>query len=172
MHHAAPELYGHVVATDAFGDAYVIPAPDTLKNIQECMGAAAVTLPTHKDFTTTTSGEDSNTKSRVDPNSNLEFKTSHQISLDAEAKSPAVSSDVDQGTNPYDSSGSQDTVSTGHEGFYAEYSPAHTLVDGYEDGKTFHVSFSNSFASNLALLGTMRHYPLCPHQHRHDQDIE
>ncbi|KAF2252342.1 hypothetical protein BU26DRAFT_255696 [Trematosphaeria pertusa] len=53
VHHASPELYGHVVATDAFGDAYIIPAPDTLENIRECTGAVSVTLPDRHDFTST-----------------------------------------------------------------------------------------------------------------------
>jgi hypothetical protein len=39
-----------VVATDAFGDAYVIPAVDTLDNIRECMGAISVQLPSQEDF--------------------------------------------------------------------------------------------------------------------------
>jgi hypothetical protein len=46
VHSAEPALYGHVVATDAFGDAYVIPAIDTLENIRKCLGAVSVQLPT------------------------------------------------------------------------------------------------------------------------------
>jgi hypothetical protein len=50
IHSAAPELYGHVVATDAIGDAYIIPALDTFSNIRDCMGAVAVQLPTVQDI--------------------------------------------------------------------------------------------------------------------------
>lgn len=46
VHSASPALYGHVVATDAFGDAYVIRALDTLENIRKCLGAVSVQLPT------------------------------------------------------------------------------------------------------------------------------
>jgi hypothetical protein len=38
------------VATDAFGDAYVLPAPDTFNNIRECIGAISVQLPNESDF--------------------------------------------------------------------------------------------------------------------------
>ncbi|KAF2259286.1 hypothetical protein CC78DRAFT_586118 [Lojkania enalia] len=50
VRNAAPELYGHVVATDALGDAYVIPVPNTFDNIRDCMGAASVQLPRSSDF--------------------------------------------------------------------------------------------------------------------------
>lgn len=50
MHAAGPALYGHVVATNTFGEVYVIPANDTFENIKECLGAAVVTLPTVKDL--------------------------------------------------------------------------------------------------------------------------
>ncbi|KAF2679287.1 hypothetical protein K458DRAFT_393978 [Lentithecium fluviatile CBS 122367] len=50
VHHAAPALYGHVVAIDAFGEAYVLPALETLDNIRDCMGAESVTLPQEKDL--------------------------------------------------------------------------------------------------------------------------
>jgi hypothetical protein len=50
VHSAAPELYGHMVATDAIGDAYIIPALDTFSNIRDCMGAVAVQLPTVQDI--------------------------------------------------------------------------------------------------------------------------
>jgi hypothetical protein len=50
VHSSAPLLYGHVVATDSFGDAYVIPAPDTFNNIKECMGAISVELPGLKEI--------------------------------------------------------------------------------------------------------------------------
>lgn len=44
VHSAAPELYGHTVATDAFGDAYVIPILNTFENIRTCLGATSVLL--------------------------------------------------------------------------------------------------------------------------------
>jgi hypothetical protein len=44
-HNAAPEVYGHVIATDILGDAYVMPSVDTLQEIKECMGAKSVRLP-------------------------------------------------------------------------------------------------------------------------------
>jgi hypothetical protein len=44
-HSAAPEVYGHVVATDILGDAYVTPSVDTFQEIKECMGAKSVRLP-------------------------------------------------------------------------------------------------------------------------------
>lgn len=52
VHHAGSKLYGHVVAADGFGDAYILPAPDTFANIRNCMGAVTVTLPDEKDFKT------------------------------------------------------------------------------------------------------------------------
>lgn len=50
MHSAAPGWYGHVVATSPMGDAYVLPASDTLNNIRDCMGAKSASLPTQQDF--------------------------------------------------------------------------------------------------------------------------
>lgn len=47
VHSASPAFYGHVVATNIFGDAYVIPAVDTLENIRKCLGAVSVQLPTN-----------------------------------------------------------------------------------------------------------------------------
>ncbi|RYP28249.1 hypothetical protein DL767_007299 [Monosporascus sp. MG133] len=44
------EVYGHVVATDMFGDAYVIPLIRTLADIQRCFGAKCVDLPSAIDF--------------------------------------------------------------------------------------------------------------------------
>lgn len=55
VHHAGPQLYGHAVAIDFFGEAYVIPASDTLENVRSCLGAATVTLPQPIDFRTSTS---------------------------------------------------------------------------------------------------------------------
>lgn len=48
-HYAYQEVYGHVVATDIFGDAYVIPLVDTFDDIKECMGATSVELPSPED---------------------------------------------------------------------------------------------------------------------------
>lgn len=44
------EVYGHVVATDMLGDAYVIPLDRTLADIQTFFGAKSVTLPATVDF--------------------------------------------------------------------------------------------------------------------------
>ncbi|CAO2655216.1 Nn.00g102800.m01.CDS01 [Neocucurbitaria sp. VM-36] len=57
VHAAAPDLYGHVVATNVFGDAYVMPALQTFENMRECLGATSVTLPNASDFLNTTSTE-------------------------------------------------------------------------------------------------------------------
>ena len=40
------ELYGHVVAADMFGDAYVVPLNETLEQIEEVLDAESVALPT------------------------------------------------------------------------------------------------------------------------------
>lgn len=50
VHATAAEFYGHVVATNTFGEAYVMPAIDTLANIRECLGATSVTLPNATDL--------------------------------------------------------------------------------------------------------------------------
>jgi len=50
VHNGSPLVFGHVVATDVFGDAYVIPMVDTFDDIKRCIGAKAVELPTPKDF--------------------------------------------------------------------------------------------------------------------------
>jgi hypothetical protein len=55
VHNSAPELYGHIIATDAFGSVYIMPAPDTLDNIRECTGAISVTLPEVDDCRATSS---------------------------------------------------------------------------------------------------------------------
>ncbi|RYP75567.1 hypothetical protein DL771_002267 [Monosporascus sp. 5C6A] len=47
---ATYEVYGHVVATDMFGDAYVVPLIHTLADIQRCFGAKCVDLPSAVDF--------------------------------------------------------------------------------------------------------------------------
>ncbi|KAK8014737.1 hypothetical protein PG990_008033 [Apiospora arundinis] len=39
------EVYGHVVATDAFGGGYVIPIKDTMSDIQRNLNATSVSLP-------------------------------------------------------------------------------------------------------------------------------
>lgn len=44
------EVYGHVVADDIFGDAYVIPMTEILADIQRCFGAESVDLPTGVDI--------------------------------------------------------------------------------------------------------------------------
>lgn len=38
------EVYGHVIASDKFGDAYVIPIHDTLSDVKVQLGAASVDL--------------------------------------------------------------------------------------------------------------------------------
>jgi hypothetical protein len=48
VHTNSPQVYGHVVATDLFGDAYIIPMLDTLNDIKECTGASSVELPKAK----------------------------------------------------------------------------------------------------------------------------
>ncbi|KAH8773329.1 hypothetical protein BGZ57DRAFT_763572, partial [Hyaloscypha finlandica] len=45
VYQAGLQVYGHVVATDILGDAYVMPAVDTLDEIRDCMGAKFVRLP-------------------------------------------------------------------------------------------------------------------------------
>lgn len=50
VHAGASELYGHVVATSIFGDAYVLPAIDAFENMRKCLGAVSVTLPTTSDL--------------------------------------------------------------------------------------------------------------------------
>ena len=44
------EVHGHVVADDVFGDAYVIPMNDILNDIQRCLGAKSVDLPSRIDI--------------------------------------------------------------------------------------------------------------------------
>lgn len=39
------------MATNTFGEAYVVPSIDTFENIRECLGATAVTLPHTEDLT-------------------------------------------------------------------------------------------------------------------------
>lgn len=45
VHVANSELYGHVVATNVFGQVYVIPVLDTFENMRACLGAVSVGLP-------------------------------------------------------------------------------------------------------------------------------
>ena len=51
VYQAGLQVYGHVVATDILGDAYVMPAVDTLDEIRDCMGAKFVRLPRVGDIT-------------------------------------------------------------------------------------------------------------------------
>ncbi|KAL1969803.1 hypothetical protein VTN77DRAFT_7312 [Rasamsonia byssochlamydoides] len=44
------EVYGHVVASDIFGDTYVLPLLQTFDDIREHLGAVAVNLPTNVDI--------------------------------------------------------------------------------------------------------------------------
>ena len=44
------EVYGHVVATDVFGDAYVIPLNSIFADIQRTLGVQSVNLPSTPDF--------------------------------------------------------------------------------------------------------------------------
>ncbi|KAJ4387899.1 hypothetical protein N0V93_008502 [Gnomoniopsis smithogilvyi] len=43
-------VYGHVIADDVFGDAYVIPMPDILDDIRQFLGASSVGLPSAPDI--------------------------------------------------------------------------------------------------------------------------
>ena len=45
VHVANSELYGHVVATNALDQAYVVPVLDTFENMRACLGAISVDLP-------------------------------------------------------------------------------------------------------------------------------
>lgn len=46
MDEATSEVYGHVVASDAFGEAYVVPLHDTILDIQARLNSKTVRLPT------------------------------------------------------------------------------------------------------------------------------
>ena len=45
VHVANSELYGHVVATNALDQVYVVPVLDTFENMRACLGAVSVDLP-------------------------------------------------------------------------------------------------------------------------------
>ncbi|WQF80251.1 hypothetical protein CDEST_05265 [Colletotrichum destructivum] len=45
------DVFGHVVATDMFGDAYVFPLDETFQDIKISLGAKSVHLPSLEDFT-------------------------------------------------------------------------------------------------------------------------
>lgn len=45
VHFANSELYGHVVATNALNQVYVVPVLDTFENMRACLGAVSVDLP-------------------------------------------------------------------------------------------------------------------------------
>lgn len=42
---ATNEVYGHVVTSDIFGEVYIAPIKETLKQIKEVLGADSVSLP-------------------------------------------------------------------------------------------------------------------------------
>ena len=44
------EVYGHLVASDALGEAYVVPFDQTLLDIKHCLGAESVCLPSRSDI--------------------------------------------------------------------------------------------------------------------------
>lgn len=46
------EVYGHVVASDAMGDTYVVPLNATLRDMEKKLGAGLVSLPTEADIHT------------------------------------------------------------------------------------------------------------------------
>ena len=46
---ATNEVYGHVVASDIFGEVYVTPIKETLKQVEEVLGADSVSLPTRSE---------------------------------------------------------------------------------------------------------------------------
>ncbi|KAJ6782471.1 hypothetical protein PWT90_04835 [Aphanocladium album] len=52
-------VYGHLVAIDAFGEGCVIPLNQTLKDIQQYLGATEVSLPTAKELQRIISGAES-----------------------------------------------------------------------------------------------------------------
>ena len=45
VHIANSDLYGHVVATNALDQIYVVPVLDTFENMRACLGAISVGLP-------------------------------------------------------------------------------------------------------------------------------
>lgn len=46
------EVYGHVVASDAMGDSYIVPLSATLRDMEKKLGADTVSLPTEADIHT------------------------------------------------------------------------------------------------------------------------
>lgn len=44
------EVFGHIVAADMFGDAYVLPLEETFEAIRKSLGAASVQLASPQDF--------------------------------------------------------------------------------------------------------------------------
>lgn len=81
VHNAAPEFYGHVVATDGFGDAYVIPALDTLSNIRDCMGAISVHLPDRTDFEAEDCNLTPTSETVHDTENDMGLRSLHSINL-------------------------------------------------------------------------------------------
>lgn len=66
-------MYGHLVAANLFGEAYVVPANDAFDNMRECLGATSMSLPDAKDFI--------QSRSVVSPRtSSLTTKDSHEPS--------------------------------------------------------------------------------------------
>ncbi len=55
VHHAGLEVFGHVVATDILGDAYIMPAVETFDEIRDYMNAASVKLPSYGESNNNTS---------------------------------------------------------------------------------------------------------------------
>lgn len=65
------DVFGHVVATDMFGDAYVFPLDETFQDIKKSLGAKSAHLPSLDDFTS----PKLNRPSSIDP-----FKSSENSS--------------------------------------------------------------------------------------------
>ena len=49
---ATLEVYGHVIASDMFGEVYIAPLKDTLKQVEEMLEATSVSLPTRSEVFT------------------------------------------------------------------------------------------------------------------------
>ncbi|KAF1846956.1 uncharacterized protein K460DRAFT_50841 [Cucurbitaria berberidis CBS 394.84] len=97
VHSAAPEMYGHVVATNVFGDAYVMPALDTFENMRECLGAISVTLPDAHDLEGVTIPTEIATSYK---NSNSRPGTPLSVKLSPDGQSSTIASESSNFESP------------------------------------------------------------------------
>ncbi|PMD34915.1 hypothetical protein L207DRAFT_128873 [Hyaloscypha variabilis F] len=119
VHHAGLEVFGHVVATDILGDAYIMPAVETFDEIRDYMNAASVKLPSY--------GEDNNNNTSVVTKSPL---TATSLEPQNHFHGPSIMSVMQQNEIPSGTPFKLPPIDSG--GFRTTFEPREIAIPDFE----------------------------------------